>query len=159
MPESKYLKVFLILTVLFELNTGAAAQDLKVSHIRFDAEKNQVIIRYNLEGNPNKKYHIDLWLSCDSARTFTIKPEHVSGDVGNNIRSGTDKAIIWDIREDYPYGLVGDGYAFAVDAEIQKPWRNFKYYVLGGCVVAGGIYFYSQSGKGNKVLVTVPSLY
>jgi len=149
----------LFLLIILFIGFPIQAQDLKVLDVQFQSDGDCVVVHYHLEGNLKKRYHIDLWLSCDEGNTFTIHPKHVSGDVGYNVRPGHNKEITWEIKKDFPYGLVGETYVFAVDAEIQKRWRNLKYYVIGGAAIAGSIYLYSQRGKGNCLKVTVPGEY
>jgi hypothetical protein len=113
------------------------------------------VIQYDLEGIPNKKYHVNLSLSDDYGETFTIKPASVQGDVGKSVTSGPDKEILWDIVKDYPGGLGGEGFVFAVDAKLQKSSKAV-YYILGGGVAAGITYYLVSKPKKGSVSITLP---
>jgi len=112
------------------------AQDVKVRNVTFTQKDELIIIRYDLDGKLNKKYKVDLSLSDDYGVTFQIKPEALRGNVGKNITPGNGKEIIWEMTKDYPNGLEGEGYVFAVDAKLQKSGSKFKflYFMLGGAV-------------------------
>ena len=73
-------------------------------------------------------------------KPFTVKPVHVEGDVGRDVRAGLDKKIEWFIKKDYPYGLVGDQFVFAVDAAIQKREYNIPFYAVSLGVIGGAVY-------------------
>lgn len=139
------------------------AQDVKVRNVTFKQEGELIIIRYDLDGKLNKKYRVNLSLSDDYGVTFKIKPKAIRGDLGKNITPGKGKEIIWDMTKDYPDGLEGKGFVFAVDAELQKGSSKFLYYLLGSGAISGIVYFVTQrasSGNGTQtkgsISITIP---
>lgn len=145
------------------INSQIHAQDVKVRNVTFTQMDELIIIRYDLDGRLNKKYKVTLSLSDDFGVTFQIKPKALLGHVGKNITPGNGKEIIWEMTEDYPNGLEGEGYVFAVDAELQKGGSKFLYYLLGGGAVGGIVYFVTQcAGGGNgtpskgSISITIP---
>ena len=133
------------------------AQDVKVRNVTFIQMGKLIIIRYDLDGGLDKKYKVNLSLSDDYGVTFQIKPKALRGNVGKNITPGNGKKIIWEMTKDYPNGLEGEGYVFAVDAELQKG-GNFISYLLGGGTVAVIVYFVIQRGDGGNGAPTKGSI-
>ena len=134
------------------------AQVVKVRNVRFEEKGEEILVRYDLDGRPGKKYEISLLLSADYGQSFKIRPEKVKGDVGRGVKPGVGKEIVWYLRKDFPYGLIGDGFVFAVDAELQRA-SKLPYYLLGGGVVGGVVYFVARSVKASEpstMVVRVP---
>ncbi|MCJ7812009.1 hypothetical protein MUP95_01650 [bacterium] len=121
------------------------AQNPSVRNVIFEQNGDDIIVQYTLAGDANKKYNITLSVSDDFGRTFQIKPFTVAGDVGRDIRVGTNKQIIWRLMRDFPVGLEGDSYVFAVDAALQKGGLKWPYII--GAAVAGGAVYYLTSRK------------
>ena len=132
--------------LLFIGITYSHAQDVQVRNVTFTQMDELIIIRYDLDGLLNKEYQVKLSLSDDYGASFRIKPYAVRGDVGKGVIPGVGKEIIWTITDDYPTGIEGDGFVFAVDAELKKGGSKFLYYLLGGGVVGGIVYFVSKGG-------------
>jgi hypothetical protein len=137
------------------------AQGTRVENVRFQDLGESVLIQYDLDGRNDKKYEISLSLSGDNGVTFKIKPRSLTGDVGKNIFPGTGKKINWYYKEDFPGGLSGGGFVFAVDAELQKD-KSKAPYVIGAAVVGGAAYFITAKKKGSdkgSIVVDVPDSY
>ncbi len=144
--------------VVFEIN----AQEVEVKNVTFTQMDELIFIRYDLNGKPSKKYTIDITLSDNYGYSFRIKPRKVQGDVGKDITPGSGKEIIWEMTEDFPNGLEGEGFVFAVDAKLQKNGGGKTlYYLLGAGVVGGVVYFVNQSSKSSgedkgSISITIP---
>lgn len=144
------------------LCVSLSAQELRVTNVRFEDQGDTVVVMYDLDGRDDKRYEVSLSLSYDGGKTFTIQPEHVSGDVGRGVNPGMGKVVIWELEEDYPSGLIGDRFVFAVTAETQKSrFRHLPYYVLGTGLVGGIVYyaFRRESSKQTDLVITVPAEY
>ena len=159
-----FLKRVIPIILLFMMTAQIHAQDVKVENVSFSQRGELIVVRYDLKGQPNKKYEVKLTLSDDYGATFKIRPNAVSGAVGKNVRAGTDKQIIWEIMKDFPGGIGGEGFAFAVDAELQKGGSKWLYYLLGGGA-AGTIVYFVTRGSGDdeitpstkgSVSITIP---
>jgi hypothetical protein len=89
------LSVFLSLVVFI-----VQAQKVAIKRIELAGEK--IIVHYDLEdSNPNNEYQISLYSSQSNFATALSK---VSGDVGNEVKPGADKKIVWNVREELgPY--------------------------------------------------------
>lgn len=75
-------------------------QVVKINKVELAGEK--VIVHYNLEdANPNVEYLINLYSSRDN---FVNPLSKVSGDVGQEVKPGINKKIIWDLYSEFgPY--------------------------------------------------------
>jgi hypothetical protein len=93
------MRISLLVTLLF-IATFALGQKVAIKRIELAGEK--IIVHYDLEdSNPNNEYQINLYSSQSNFGTALSK---VSGDVGNEVKPGVDKKIIWNVREELgPY--------------------------------------------------------
>jgi hypothetical protein len=89
------------LIVVFMLaGTVAYAQRASIKKVELAGEK--IIVYYDLEdSNPGNEYQINLYASQSNFATALTK---VKGDVGNEVKAGSNKKIEWSIREELgPY--------------------------------------------------------
>lgn len=86
-----------IITALFLLlGTKSIAQKIEIDWIEISG--NRLVVHYNLEdSNPNHQYLISLFSSQDNFSTALVK---VSGDVGQEVKPGVDRKIIWDLTKE-----------------------------------------------------------
>jgi hypothetical protein len=160
MKYAFFFSCFCITTFIFSSRI-LHAQDTRVENVRFQEIGETVVIQYDLRGKSDKKYNVSVLLSDDGGRTFRIKPRSVDGDVGKNIPAGTGKKINWYYKKDFPNGLSGGEFVFAVDAELQKGKKTWVY-VLGAGAVGGAVYYFTgkkkESDKGS-IVVDIPGEY
>ena len=154
--------IFLLIVVIF--NSTLRGQDLKVENVEFEDMGETVVVKYDLEGKVDKKYKVALSLSDDFGESFNIQPRNMKGDVGKNIRPGPGKEITWYIKKDFPNGMRGEGFVFAVDAELLRGRSKLPYYIAGAVGVVGGVIYFVTRGGGTKeakpttgsIIITVP---
>jgi len=96
------------------LSSSAFAQP-QVDNVRFVQQGDQVIITYDLHGSA-RDFTITLELSTDDGRTYTQTPKTLRGDVGDNVRPGRGKQIVWEAIQDAK-GLTGHRFVFRVTAQ------------------------------------------
>lgn len=140
------------------------AQELEVSNVSFEDKSEIIVVQYDLYGEIGKKYRVNLSLSDNNGISFAIRPKTVSGDIGKDISPGPKKTITWSYIEDFPNGLSGDKFVFAVDAELQKGGNKFPYYIIGAGVAGGVVYFVTSSfgkkepePKTGSIIIDVPN--
>ncbi|MDY0150923.1 MAG: SUMF1/EgtB/PvdO family nonheme iron enzyme [Candidatus Cloacimonas sp.] len=75
-----------------------------------------VDIAYDLFDINNDPSTIAILFSEDGGTTFSPLSSNISGDIGNNISSGTNKHIVWDAKT-ANYSLQGTNYRFRIVAE------------------------------------------
>jgi hypothetical protein len=90
----------IIIVVILLLSLVSYAQKIAVKKVQLAGEK--IIVHYDLEdSNPNNDYQIFLYSSQNS---FSTALTHVKGDVGNEVKAGSDKKIEWSVKEELgPY--------------------------------------------------------
>jgi hypothetical protein len=159
--EGFFMRKGFVLFLVSALAAGfgpPAEGQVRVSNVRFTDLGSTVSIMYDLSGAHGKKYNVSVALSDDGGRTFRIRPRRVGGDVGKGVEPGKNREILWRVREDFPSGLSGSNFVFAVDAELKKGSKAWAY-LLGAAVIGGGVYFAVQgeepSDKGS-IVVEVP---
>jgi len=109
------------------------AQEVRVRNVTFTQMDELIIIRYDLDGQPNKKYKINLSLSDNFGVTFRIKPKALRGNAGKNITPGNGKEIIWEMTEDYPNGLyarIGGFFVMKYNKQLKVKDEQPKEYYL-----------------------------
>lgn len=70
----------------------------KVSISKLEVNGDKVIVHYDLDdNNPNHEYLLNLYASKDN---YTAPLTKVKGDVGMDIKPGSDKKMVWSITEE-----------------------------------------------------------
>lgn len=97
----KLLCVFLFTfaTILLSAIGSYAQQKSAATNIRFrlDNALRMVVIEYDL---PTVQNGDSLYVELQTTSGSTIRPLTVSGDVGKNLRPGTNKTIYWNVLKD-----------------------------------------------------------
>lgn len=117
-PLLRLLLHFLVVGILLGVEGGLStvhAQEDGVQNIRVQQQGDRVVVTYDLLVEEGTEYEVEVKAS-DDRRTFNIEPESVSGDVGQGVRPGKQKQIIWDVLEDRPEGIQGNECRFRVIA-------------------------------------------
>jgi len=125
--------------MVFALAAGLRSQEVEVKNVRFkQAKDSKVLVNYDLFGDASQKYLITLAIfRPDTKETVPLGQKNLAGDIGNNVRAGRGKKIIWDLLKDFPNGLHGEGYVFTIDADAQKGRSKWPW-VLGGLIISAG---------------------
>jgi hypothetical protein len=98
---------------LLMVTCPANGQTVAISWVEIAGTK--IIVHYDLEtSNPNHEFSISLFSSKDN---FSAPLTKVTGDVGNEIKPGKDKKIIWDV--------VAELGSFKGDLELEVRGRIF----------------------------------
>ncbi len=100
-------KIFVILIICFSFSI---AQSQIITNVVAKQDGNKVVITYNLQSN--FVANISLYVSERGDGIFTGPLKSVTGDVGNNITSGS-KTIIWNTLQDQDL-ILGDNIVFRV---------------------------------------------
>jgi hypothetical protein len=125
-----------ILMICLLSGTSAFAQKVAVKKVELAGEK--IIVHYDLEdSNPNNEYQIFLYSSQNNFSTALTK---VKGDVGSEVKSGSDRKIEWNIMEELgPYKgklaleVRGNVYAPFVklqNFDVSRKYKRGKSYPL-----------------------------
>lgn len=71
-----------------------------VTNVVARAEGEQILINYDLQGNPGESYDIRISCSRDGGKSFSVTPAKVAGAVNRWEAAGTGKIITWDAKKD-----------------------------------------------------------
>ncbi len=111
-------------------NNQAKADVLEVTQ-----EGEKVKIKYNLTGEPNEKYDILLYVKRGNDRNWEGPLQYVSGDIGEQITTGENMTVIWDVlseREkfqgDWVFGFeVNESkFDYFIDKRDGKTYKTVK---------------------------------
>ncbi|MCD4677627.1 MAG: hypothetical protein K8S18_16775 [Desulfobacula sp.] len=154
-------RTFLILMIIFQVMVVAGQHSRPfVRKVFLQAEEDKVAVKYDLKNtNPEKLYRVNL-LFVDERFNF-IKPDSVFEDIGEGIKGGNNKKILWDVRKD-PKRLPGNYQPmFIIDGIYENGGRGGPSNALLSVPVPGlGDYFVSNVKK-RKIKpwhITVSSL-
>ena len=139
--------------MLFLLNVQLLGQDVpgRIENARWEVSGDVVVITYDLIGDADLVYDVNITLTRESNKNFKIVPVSVAGAVFKGKHAGLRKEIRWQYKKDVPAGLSGDDYAFVFNVQIIKEegGSNLLYYLAGGAVVVGGAALLLLSGSKN----------
>jgi hypothetical protein len=118
------------------LSLGVSAQNVNIRQVELAGEK--IIIHYDLEdANTNHEFLLNVFSSKDN---FTAPLAKVTGDVGQEVKPGTNKKITWDIIREYggykgklALEIRGKAYVPFVklqNFETEKAYKRGKTYML-----------------------------
>ncbi|HPG38814.1 MAG TPA: hypothetical protein PLP19_13940 [bacterium] len=158
---NKNTPLFIAIFLLIILINSIFAQEVQVKNVSFVQQNDVIIISYDLIGNFNKNFSVSLSLSNDNGRTYRIVPKSVHGDIGKNVTPGLQKRIIWSFMQDFPGGLQGDEFVFAVEAELRNNSSKLPFYLLGvGAIGAAGaaVYFITNGDEKSETPSTHGSI-
>jgi uncharacterized protein (TIGR02145 family) len=89
--KQKYTALLLFLLPLFSYSQ-------KVENVHFEQVGKQIHIYYDLEGEDI--YNVAVFCSTNNGKTWGEPLQKVSGDAGENIKSGKDKEVVWDVLKE-----------------------------------------------------------
>ena len=106
--------------ILITLSAGNHAPIVKNVYAQQRPGTFFVDITYDVEDADGDLLEITVEASDDDGETYTIIPESLTGDVGENITPGEGKLIVWDVGKDLP-GTRGDQFKVRVIADDGVP--------------------------------------
>ena len=104
MKKTKQSKTLGWLWVCLFVGMPVWAVDPVVSNVRSVQRPGTrlVDITYDVTDPDSPTVGVAVEVSADSGATYTILAESFSGDVGNGIKPGTGKRVVWDAKADWP---------------------------------------------------------
>lgn len=94
----KIHNISLCLIFLFLL-ANSYSQDFTLTKTGLEFDGRQLIISYNIKsGSINDRFFV--WLDIEKVNGEIIKPKALFGDIGENVKSGSEKKIIWIPEQD-----------------------------------------------------------
>lgn len=105
------------------LLTPLCAQKVTINKVDIEGEK--IIVFYDLEdANTNHEYLLNLYSSNDN---FTEPLKNVTGDIGAEVKPGTNKRVEWNVRQEY--GGYKGRIALEIKGRVYTPFvklQNFS---------------------------------
>ncbi len=75
------------------------AQEIKISITNIEAINNKLIVSYDFSDNEKAQYY-DVWIEVTTLQGTRINARTLTGDVGDHIKAGKEKKIVWDFGSD-----------------------------------------------------------
>ncbi len=112
------MKTNLVILIMIMIMGLLFAADPVVENVRLEQRTDGSLtadIYYDVTDADGDTLIISLKASDDNGATWELPCDHVTGDVGDSVLSGTNKHIVWDFLADNP-GVSGDGFQIRVTA-------------------------------------------
>ena len=110
----------LFFSIVFLLLIGKLANAQSVTNIHFEQTGKQIVIYYDLWGDAESTWFIDVYCSQDGGESWKSPLEKVSGAVGKGIKPGPNQKVMWDVLQERD-NLEGE-ITFKVEAtKTEKP--------------------------------------
>lgn len=120
------------------------AQKVSIQKVDLDGEK--IIVYYDLEdANTNHEYLLNLYSSNDN---YTDPLKSVTGDVGQEVKPGTNKKMTWNIRQEY--GGYKGRIALEIRGRVYTPFVKLDNYAIKKAYKRGKTYNISWKAGGNN---------
>jgi len=155
LKTNRLLLAFLIFMIIY---LTASAQTVENVQFRVTAD-DKIVVTYDISGSGS--YDVSLSVSNDGGQSFIIVPRTVSGDVGEGVKAGTGKTIVWDVLSD-TRRLEGDQFVFRVTAESKGGLmvKGIEFvHVPGGTFEMGDTFGEGTSDEKPVHTVTVSDFY
>jgi len=144
------------LLFLFLIDVSSFGQNKNIdeaycANVKWAANADVVTITYDLVGNPQTKYKVDIVLKKEINPEFHLVPFFVEGDIGDGYFAGSSKQIIWYYQKEFPQGLKeDDGYYFEIHVKSVEKRFTWIYYAVGAAAVTGGMIALLAGHKGGN---------
>jgi len=110
----------LFFIIVFLLLIGKLLNAQSVTNIHFEQTGKQIVIYYDLSGDPESTWFIDVYCSQDGGNSWKSPLEKVSGATGKGIKTGPNQKVMWDVLQERD-NLEGE-ITFKVEAtKIEEP--------------------------------------
>ncbi len=132
---------FLTVIILSALISSSSYSQGRISTTFEASPDGKIFIYYQLNGDPEKEYDVNVALKRTSIPSFELVPSDLSGNIGRGkYGDGSKKTIIWTLKPEEKTILNGEDFYFVVNAEEVKNGGGIPWYVfVGGAAVAGGV--------------------
>lgn len=137
------VRLFLVGTfLLYAVNIPAFAEedeDGPVTNVRVTRQgKINIFLEYDLAGSPTDVFSVTLTVKVKSDSAFAYTPINVIGDIGTNIRPGSNKRISWRISDEYIPALDLDDVEYSITATPPpREGSTTELFIIGGAAVVG----------------------
>ena len=110
----------LFFSIVFLFLIGKLANAQSVTNIHFEQTGKQIVIYYDLSGEAESTWFIDVYCSQDGGKSWKSPLEKLSGAAGKGIKPGNNQKVMWDVLQERD-NLEGE-ISFKVEAtKIEEP--------------------------------------
>jgi len=148
--------LFILIATSFILIIHSCIYPQAIQNMKIIQSDDTVKIYYDITGGKsNDLYKVDLEVSSDRGKTFSINPKTVSGDLSYGISTGQNKNICWQPLKD-PIELAGDNYVIKLKGELLGTTADVEFVPVPGGQFEMGDQF--DEGPGNEINKHIVSL-
>ena len=145
--------------VCLTLPLSISAQTISKITASMDNVNGAVNLTYTLESNAkSKRYKVEVYCSEDGGKIFSDALIGVSGDVGYNVKPGSEKKINWAYFVDLPE-FMGKNVVFKISAKEDIEYKENMLLTLGGpekfyqsILIPGYGNYHVRNGKGYMLI-------
>jgi len=106
----------------------------------FEASDGKIFIYYEIKGDPEKEFDVEVTLRRTSVPSFKLTPSEMTGDVGEGKFAGRKRTVVWHLKPEEEAILDGEDFYFEVIAKALEEGGGIPWYVwAGGAAVGGGV--------------------
>ncbi len=125
----------------------------KVTNVHFTVASGEVLINYDLLGEADAQYSVQVELRDANDSAYRYFPRSVAGDAGVGRFAGLHRRILWPIRNEFPLGLPDSSYYFVINVRpVQEISSRNTYYLIGGAaaLLTAATTYFLINGAGAK---------
>ena len=91
-----------LLLLMVVLASGSVSAKLISNVVAKQIDFQNILITYDLETNDSAKYVISLTATTKNGKTFYIPMTQLKGSVGEDVKNGKSREVIWNVSNDVP---------------------------------------------------------
>ncbi len=148
-------KKMLSAVLITALLSHSYAQAATIGNIKCEIISGEkIVIHYQITGKGI--YTINMQVSLDEGKTFSIKPLALTGDVGNGISTGVGKRIEWDVFKDVK--KLSGNMVILLEASKERDKPINKWLILAGLILLSGSIAAMGGGEKGKTTSVTPTV-
>ena len=128
--------LFLLIILLSFSFLNIKAQKFKILTKAANVVDNKLVIDYGFTKSKQKQ-NFNVWLEIKNSTGEKLNVKAVSGDVGENIKGGENKQIIWDFLADNI--VIDDNIGIEVKAELMIPEKTISNISTGKALLLSAV--------------------
>jgi len=143
----KFAVCLMSMILLSDYRVLAADDDYRVTKVDWYAGRDEVVITYDLQGDPETSYEVSLVLLRENDKEFSFTPWLVKGDIGTGEFARKGNTIRWSYKNDFLSELKETDYYFEIRVERKRP---FPWLVVGGGAAVGVVAYMLVTSKNES---------
>jgi formylglycine-generating enzyme len=121
----------LLISLIFLLRPASATSQ-SIQNIEVFQFEDTIKVKYDIYGGRDQDvFFVEIELSTDAGRTFTIFPKNLRGDAGHGISRGINKFIVWEPLKE-KIELEGENHIFKIKGMLLGNSPNVEFVKVSG---------------------------